>query len=401
MDMKTFEPPETSQTPAATRASVELPQADAGATRTLRRAGIVALALIVIAALAGWLPRARQQAALRAESARLSLLTVKLVSPAPAKTAPALVLPAEIKPLVEAPIYARASGYLKSWMVDIGAQVKEGDLLAEIDTPELDQELAQGRAQVTEAEAAVALAKITASRWTDLAKTASVSQQEAVEKQSDLDLKTATLEAARANVRRLEQLQSFQKVTAPFAGTVTVRNTDVGQLISATNGRELFRLAQTSRLRVYVRVPQTAARGVSVGQNAELIIPELASRKVPARVVRTSGALTPDSRTLLTELEVDNASGEILAGTYAQVRLNESRLTPPLTLPASAVMFRGEGAQIGVVDSASQVQLRPVTVGRDLGSEIEVLEGVSTGDRVILNPPDSLSPGQKVQIAAG
>jgi RND family efflux transporter MFP subunit len=220
-------------------------EAAASSGAKLRNAGIVAAVLIVIGTLAGLVPRALHRNALRAETRELAIQTVSVVTPAPGKNAAGLTLPAEAKPLVEAPIYARTSGYLKRYLVDIGAQVKAGDLLAEIDTPELNQELAQARAQLVQAEAALALARTTDARWAELLKTASVSEQEAAEKKADLELKSATVEAARAAVRRLEELQSFERVTAPFAGTITVRGTDVGQLVAASNGNELFRLAQT------------------------------------------------------------------------------------------------------------------------------------------------------------
>ncbi len=273
--------------------------------------------------------------------------------------------------------------------------------MAEIDTPELDQELAQARAQLAQAQAALALARTTAARWAELLKTASVSEQEAAEKQADLELKSASVQAAQANVRRLEESQSFQSVKAPFAGTITARKIDVGDLIAATNGKELFRLAQTRTLRVYVCVPETAAAGVAPGQKAELTIRELHGRVFPAKVVRTSGAMSADSRTLLTELEVDNSRGEILSGSFGQVRFAETTLVPPLTLPANTLLFRSEGPQVGVVGADGKVELRRVTLGRDFGQTIEVLEGVGPKERVILNPADSLVSGAVVRVAEG
>jgi membrane fusion protein, multidrug efflux system len=283
--------------------------------------------------------------------------------------------------------------------VDIGAKVKEGDLLAEIDTPELNQELAQTRAQLTQAEAALTLAKTTAARWADLLKSASVSEQEAAEKKADLELKVATVEAARANVRRLEEMKAFGRVTAPFAGAITARGTDVGQLVNAGSGKELFRLAQTGTLRVFVRVPQSAAQGVAPGQMAELTIPEVPGRAFPAKVVRTSGAISADSRTLLTELEVDNSRGEILAGTYVQVRMLEAKSQPPLTLPSNTLLFRAEGTQVGVVGADGKVELRRVTLGRDFGPTVEIMGGLERTERVIMNPPDSLVSGITVRLA--
>jgi len=385
------------RTPREASASTSAAAASSGAK--LRHAAIVAVVLIVIGAAAGLVPRSLHRNALRAETRELAIQTVSVVSPVPGKTAAGLTLPAEAKALVEAPIYARTSGYLKRYLVDIGAQVKAGDLLAEIDTPELNQELAQARAQLVQADAALALARTTDARWAELLKSSSVSEQEAAEKKADLELKSATVEAARANVRRLEELQSFERVTAPFAGTITARGTDVGQLVAASSGNELFRLAQTGTLRVFVRVPQAVAHSMAAGQMAELSIPEEPGRVYPAKVVRTSGAMSADSRTLLVELEVDNARGEILAGTYVQVRLTDAKLDPTLTLPANTLLFRSEGPQVGVVGADGKVELHKVTLGRDFGPTIEILGGVDPSDRVILNPADSLVGGTTVRVA--
>jgi RND family efflux transporter MFP subunit len=372
------------------------------ATARLRRTVIWVLVLVMIGVVVGLVPRWRQRATLAVETRELVIQTVAVTTPSPGTNSAGAPLPAEIKPLVEAPIYARASGYLKGWSVDLGAKVEAGQLLAEIETPELNQELARTQAQLAQANAALALAQISADRWADLLKTASVSEQEAAEKQSDLALKAATVDAARAERQRLTELQSFARVTAPFAGTITARLTDVGQLITAGSSHELFRLAQTGTLRVFVRVPQTLARGVAPGQMAELAVPEIRGRVFPAKVVRTAGAMDVQSRTLLTELEVDNARGEILAGSYAQVRLTETKPDPVLTVPANTLLFRAEGPQVGVVTGDGdlhQVELRPVTVGRDFGPTIEILAGVQATDRVVLNPPDSLVSGVTVRIA--
>ena len=385
--------------PPVREALASTAEAAASSGSKLRNAAIVVGVLIVIGAVAGLVPRSLRRNALLAETRELAIQTVSVVSPTPGKTAAGLILPAEAKPLVEAPIYARTSGYLKRYLVDIGSQVKAGDLLAEIDTPELNQQLAQARAELAQAEAALALARITDVRWAELLKTSSVSEQEAAEKKADLELKAATVEAARANVRRLEDLQSFERVTAPFAGTITVRGTDVGQLVASGSGNELFRLAQTGTLRVYVRVPQAAAQGVAPGQTAEMTIPELPGRVFPAKVARTSGAMSADSRTLLVELEVDNSRGEILAGTYVQVRLTAGTANPALTLPANTLLFRSEGSQVGVVGTDGKVELRGVTLGRDFGPTVEMLGGVGPSDRVILNPADSLVGGTTVRVA--
>jgi RND family efflux transporter MFP subunit len=365
----------------------------------LMRVLFVAIVIILIGLAVGLIPRWFTRRALAQETQALDVTTVAVVSPTPGQSDLGVPLPAEVQAFVEAPIYARASGYLKRWLVDIGASVKTGQLLAEIDTPEVDQQLAQAKAEVAQNQAALDLAKITAARWTDLLKTASVSEQETAEKKSDLDLKQANLEAAQANLHRLEEMKVFASVTAPFDGTITARKTDVGQLITAGSGNELFRLAQTNPLRVYVRVPQTMSRAVAPGQTAELILDQLPGKKFEAKVVRTAGAIDPGSRTLLTELQVDNARGDLLAGSYAQVRFTDSVAAPTLTLPANTLLFRSEGVCIGVVKADGKVAVRTVKLGRDFGQTVEILEGVSANDRVIMNPPDLLANGLAVRVA--
>ena len=308
-------------------------------------------------------------------------------------------LPAEVQAFVEASIHARASGYLKNWFVDIGEHVTNGQVLAEIDTPELDQQLAQAKAELDQANASLALAKTTADRWTELLKTASVSEQETAEKTADYALKQANVEAASANVQRLEDLKVFDRVTAPFDGTVTLRNTDIGQLIAAGSGPELFRLAQTDPLRVYVRVPQSLDHAIAPGQKAKLTFQELPGRTFEATVTRTAGAVDPSSRTLQVELQVPNPRGEILAGSYAQVRFTEAADPQGLTLSDNALIFRAQGMQVAVVGSDNKVQLRPIKIGRDFGDVVELLSGLQPGDRVIVNPPDSIADGMTVQIA--
>ncbi|HTS18664.1 MAG TPA: efflux RND transporter periplasmic adaptor subunit [Verrucomicrobiae bacterium] len=365
----------------------------------LSRVATVVGVLVVILFFAGFIPRWHQRNVVRAETVELATPSVAIVRPKPSQAAAGLLLPAEVRPWLEAPIYSRANGYLKRWLVDIGAHVEAGQLLAEVDTPELDQQLDQARAQLAESEAALALAKTTAERWADLLKTASVSEQENAEKQADFKLKSATVEADRANVHRLEELQSFERITAPFAGTITARNTDVGDLITAGSGPELFHLAQTRTLRVYVRVPQSASRGIVSGQLADLIIPEAPGKKYTATVTSTSGAMATDSRTLLTELQVDNPKEEILPGSYGQVRFLDPQVSNVLTLPSNTLLFRAEGLQVGVVGADDKVDLRKVEIGRDFGQTVEVLAGVDASDRVIVNPSDSLVSGTAVRIA--
>ncbi len=361
--------------------------------------GVILALLIIIGVVAGLVPRLRERAMLRAETKELSVPTVVVVSPKPGQSGSHLPLPAEVKPFVEAPIYARANGYLKRRLVDIGSHVKQGQLLAEIDAPELNQEIERARGQLAQAEAALGLAKITAERWAGLVKTASVSDQENAEKQADFKLKAASTESARSEVRRLERLESFLRVKAPFAGTITVRNIDSGDLIVAGAGKEIFHLAQTGKLRIFVQVPQSMARSIRTGQSAELTVSEFPDRTFKPRVIRTAGVMAADSRTLLIELELDNPKEEIIAGGYAQVRFTDAKSEPVLTLPANTVLFRPEGPQVGVVKADGKVELRNVKLGRDFGQTIEVLVGVGPSDRVILNPSDSLSTGAAVSVA--
>ena len=383
----------------------ELPNSTASAAE-IRRSPVkfwVAVAvlsvLIIIGVAAGLIPRFRQHRELNAETRQISVPTIAVVSPTAGQSASGLSLPAEVKPLVEAPIYARANGYLKRRLVDIGTHVESGQLLAEIDTPELDQELQRAQGQLAQAEAALGLSKITSARWAELLKTASVSEQDNAEKQADFKLKTASAESARAEVRRLEKLKSFARITAPFDGTITVRNIDEGDLIAAGAGKELFHLAMTRKLRVFVQVPQAMARSIRIGQAAKMTVPELPGRTFTAKVVRTAGVMASDSRTLLVEFELDNPKEEVLAGGYAEVRFTETKMEAALTLPANTVLFRPEGPQVGIVQPDGKVELRTVKLGRDFGQTIEILAGVSPGDRVIVNPSDSLATGTAVSVA--
>jgi RND family efflux transporter MFP subunit len=380
--------------PAAPKSAAPPP-----APMKLGRFYVVAVILIVIGLAVGLVPRWLARRQLDKETVANAVQSVAVISPEPGKSEMGVPLPAEVQAYVEAPIYARASGYLKGWDVDIGQHVEAGQLLAEIDTPEVDQQLEQAKAEVAQADANLALAKSTAERWVDLLKTASVSEQETAEKQADYALKKADLEAANANLHRLEDLKSFARVTAPFAGTITTRDTDVGQLITAGSGRALFHLAQTNPLRVYVHVPQTLSRQIETGQGADLMISELPGRKFEAKVVRTAGAMDPSSRTLLAELEVKNPKNEILAGSYAQVRFNDTQGNPTLTLPANTLLFRSEGMQVGVVDTGGKVEMHTVKLGRDFGETVEIVDGVNAGDHVIVNPPDSLASGMTVRVA--
>ena len=368
------------------------------ARRLFGLAGVAAV-VIIVAFIVGLLPRWRQRAELEVQTRDMAVSTVAVVSPGPAKAPPGLLLPAEVKPWIETPIYARASGYLKRWLVDIGARVDAGQLLAEIETPELDQELERARHELAQAEVSLALAKLMAGRTAKLAASGSIPGEENDVQQAELAVKAATVKVSGANVRRLEELQSFGRVTAPFSGIITARNVDIGGLIAAGGTKELFRLAQVDKLRVYVRVPQTRALAIAPGQTADLLVPELPKRVFQAKVASTAGMIFADSRTLLTELDVDNASGEILAGSFAQVRFAETKGAAALTVPGNTLLFRAEGPQVGVVRADGTVELRSVTLGRDFGQTVEILAGLSPRDRVILNPSDSLVGGTSVRIA--
>lgn len=359
---------------------------------------LVAVGVIAtLAVVAGLIPRWRARVDLESTTRALAVPTVEVVQASAAQAAVPLLLSAELKPYLEASIHPRATGYVKRWMVDLGAKVEEGQLLAEIDTPELHQELARSRAELAQAEAARDLAQTTAVRWAELLRTSSVAEQEAAEKKADLALKVATVEAARSNVRRLEELTGFSQVTSPFAGTVTRRLVNVGDLVTAGTGAELFRMAQTTRLRVFVRVPQTLASDIRTNEVAQLSMPESAGQSVDARVVRMAGVIEPDSRTMLTELEVDNSSGRFLSGSFAQVRF-PAVPTRGVALPSNTLLFRAEGTQVATVDAEGKVTLRSIKIGRDLGPTLEVINGVTPQDRVIVNPPDSIASGRMVRV---
>ncbi|HEY6229026.1 MAG TPA: efflux RND transporter periplasmic adaptor subunit, partial [Verrucomicrobiae bacterium] len=375
LNMQTLEKPTYHNSSAAKQAEVAAPTPNKTQASKPRFGRWVAVAgVVVVGALAvGIVPRLHARHQLASEMRDLAVATVNVVSPVTEKASSLLTLPAEIRPQMEAPIFARANGYLKNFRVDIGSKVAAGDLLAEIDMPELDQEIQSSAAELKRAEAALELAKTTAARWSDLRKTDSVSEQEFAEKNADLALKSATADAARANLGRLEQLKNFSRVTAPFAGTITARNADVGDLVSANSSRELFHLAALDKLRVFVNVPQNLAPKVTVGSTAELIPTESRSTKFTAKVVRAAGAISAASRTMLTELEVNNSRGQILAGSYAQVVFTELDRDMPLVVPSNTMIYRADGAQVALVTPENKIELRHVETGRDFGRTIEVL----------------------------
>ncbi|CAD6558057.1 Multidrug resistance protein MdtA [Paraburkholderia hiiakae] len=328
--------------------------------------------------------------------------TVATVQPQASPASEPLVLPGRLAAYINAPIYARVSGYLHAWYADIGTHVKAGQLLGVIDTPDLDQQLQQARADLQNSVANEKLAATTAKRWTEMLKQDSVSQQEADEKTSDLIAKQATVEANEANVRRLEALESFKRITAPFDGVVTARKTDVGALIDAGSGSgpDLFTVSDASQLRVYVSVPQSDAASIKPGMHATLTVPERPGVKFDAKLVDTDQSISPASGTMLVQLAVDNKQGLLFPGEYTEVHLAMPGDSHALFVPASALIFRAHGMQIAVANAHQHVQLRDVTIGTDLGTRVEITAGLHAGERVIDNPPDSLASGDLVRVAS-
>ncbi|MDR3414982.1 MAG: efflux RND transporter periplasmic adaptor subunit [Nevskia sp.] len=365
------------------------------------RYAAIAVLLAVLLAVWGIFSRVSARAALGKETAAAAIPTVLTVKAARATGAEQLVLPGSVQAYYEAPIYARTSGYLKMWYTDIGAPVKKGQLLAEIDTPEVDQQYSQALADLATAQANYQLAKSTDVRWQGLLATDSVSKQDADDKAGDAAAKKAAVDSAAANVARLRDLESFKRVAAPFDGTVVSRNTDIGALINAGQGTgtELFRVSDTHRLRIYVQVPQPYAPATTPGVEAELIFAERSGKSYRAQIVHTANALDPNTRTLQVELQIDNARGELFPGAYAEVHFKLPPGADSLRLPANTVLFRSAGLQVATVGADKHVRLKNVTQGRDFGSSIEILSGIEAGDEVVLNPPDSLTDGAEVRIA--
>ena len=363
---------------------------------------VAVVVVIVLLAAQGIWSRHDAHAALERDAEHASQTSVEVVRPQKSNAGLDLVLPGNVQAFLDTPIYARTNGYLKKWYADIGAHVKNGQLLAEIDTPEVDDQLRAARADL--ANANYALAKSTADRWTDMLKSKSVSKQETDEKVGDMLAKKGTLDAARFNVARLEKTQSFQKVYAPFDGIVTARNVDVGALIDAGSSggpaKELFHVAQADRLRVYVNVPQAYAQQVRAQQTAFLTLTETPSKHYPGTVARTSGAVDPQQRTMLVEVDVDNRNGDLLPGAYAQVHFALGAGAAPFTLPGNALLFRPDGVKVATVDPQHKVKLLPVSLGTDFGTRVAIASGLQGDEQVILNPQDSIVDGAPVRIVA-
>ena len=392
---------------------------------------LVLLAVIAVLVTRGINSRIKSASAVKQETMNLAVPAVSVAHPKLGALKDELVLPGNIQAFTDSPIYARASGYLKQWHVDIGAHVKAGQLLADIEAPELDQQVAQARASLQQSKDALDqaeanyqqgkanadLARVTAERWNNLANKGVVSRQENDQYQAQFHAQVASLQSlekaiagtrsniasAEANLARLTELKGYEQVKAPFDGVITARNTDIGALVNAGNGgpaQELFHMAATSTLRVYVSVPQANSRTAVAGVPAELTLSEFPGKRFPGKLIRTSGAIDASTRTLLAEVDVDNAGGLLKPGAYAEVHLKLQASVPALILPVNAFLFRSEGMQVAVVRDGNKVDLVRVIPGRDFGNELEVVSGLSDSDLVILNPPDSITSGEIVHVVS-
>jgi len=345
--------------------------------------------------------RRAQYHALAEETEARAIPTVAVIHPTAEVAQEDLVLPGTLQAYVDSPIYARTNGYLKKWYHDIGSRVPKGELLADIDTPEVDQQLSQARADLNTAQANANLSRITATRYQDLIKTDGVSKQEVDNAVGDYEAKAATVHSAEANVRRLEELESFKHVFAPFSGVITKRNIDTGTLINAGNGgaqQELFTLAQTDPIRVYVNVPEMYSPSVRTGLGAFLELAQYPGQHFEGKVVRTAESIDPNTRTLLTEVDVPNKKAQLFPGGYAQVHLQVKVAASRVQVPVNALLFRAEGLRAVVVDANHKTHLRQLTIGRDFGTTLEVLQGLEPNDWIVVNPADSLDEGQDVRV---
>jgi RND family efflux transporter MFP subunit len=349
------------------------------------------------------LQRTSEHKALAQQTEQMAVPFVSVIRATPINTDSEMVLPGTLKPFVESPLYARTNGYLKKWYKDIGSHVAKGEILAEIDTPEIDQQLAQARADLVTSQANLSLSTLTATRYQDLIKSDSVSRQDLDNANGDLAARKAMAQSADANVKRLEEMESFKRVYAPFAGIITQRNVDPGTLINAGNGgtatKEMFDLAQIDPIRVFVSVPQAYSPSIHLGLKACLSLTELAQRNFCGQVVRTANSIDPNSRTLLTEVDVPNPSGTLLPGAYAEAHFDVKFTGQRLSLPINALLFRPDGTMAAVVGPDNRINLKKLTIGRDFGNALEVLDGIEPGDNIVVNPPDALEQGEPVKLA--
>ena len=373
--------------------------------RRLKLMGGIALAAALAVVGVGAIARVQAADQVKAWTAAQAVPTVSVIQPSGQAGAQSLILPATVEAFNNAPIYARVSGYVKAWHEDIGAHVRAGQVLAEIDTPELDQQLAQARANLASADAARQLAQTTAARWTKLLAQDAVSKQEQEEKAGDLLAKTAAVKASQAQVDQLMAEQSFKRLVAPFDGVVTARKTDIGALINAGAGGasagELFNVADVRKLRIYVRVPQSYSAAIKPGMTAEISVPEYPGRKFAATLVGSAGAVNDQSGTVLVQLLADNGAGELKPGDYAQAIFSLAPQRGVVTMPASALVFRRSGVQVATVGADSRIVMKPVDIARDLGVSVEIASGIAPQDRVVNNPPDSLANGELVRVTGG
>ena len=360
--------------------------------------GVVVLALLVF----GIRSRLHAEASLRTVTAEMAVASVSVVRPKPATPAQEIILPGNIQPLISSPVYARTDGYLKKWYFDIGAHVKAGQLLATIQSPEVDEQLSQAQSTLATAQANLNLAEITKTRYEAMFQKHAVAQQDRDNAEGTYSANKAMVDADMANVRHYEALVSFEKVYAPFDGVITARNTDIGDLINAgsssTAKTDLFHIAQTGTVRVYVNVPEEYSRGIKPGATeADIVLAEIPGQKFPGKVVRTAESINGTTRTLLTEIDLPNPGNTLLTGSYAEVHLHVSSANSTYLIPVSTLIFRSERLQVGVVRNG-MVELADLTPGHDFGSDIEVVAGLKGDDQVVMNPPDSLVSGQQVNI---
>ncbi len=377
---------------------------DMGAGKHSRKSWLLlAIVVIVVGGLlaSGIWSRVKARTTLNAETAQVALTAVSVVSPKQTAPAEEIILPGNVQPFITSPIYARTNGYLKKWYFDIGAHVKQGQLLAVIESPEVDQQLQQARSNLLTARANLELAAITKARYQGLLKTNAVSQQDVDNAVGTFNANQAIVEADQAAVEQFSALVSFEKIYAPFDGVITARNTDIGDLINSGSAggvkTDLFHMAQPGTLRVYVNVPEEYSRGTKVGMTADLALAEFPGRKFQGKLVRTADAINMTTRTLLIEIDVNNPAGTLLTGSYAEVHLQVPTQASTFLLPVNTLLFRSEGLRVGIVRDG-KVVLSAVTPGHDFGNQIEIVSGLKADDQVIINPPDSIVSGQGVQI---
>ena len=377
------------------------PENEAEMKRRLKRAGVIGGCLLAAILVIGGGIRLVQASSLRTWTHEAEIPTVALIAPQAGGKGQALILPGTIQAYYDAQLYARVPGYVHAWYKDIGAHVKKGDVLALIDTPELDQQITQARADVGAAQSAQKLSAVTAERWNSLLPLDAVSKQDAEEKNTDLASKAGATKSVQANLDRLLAMKEFAKITAPFDGVVTRRTVDVGALVSAgpaASGDPLFAVSDIHVLRVYVSVPQSYSAQIVPGMVGTLSVPEYPGKTFSAKLVSTSNAISTQSSTLLVEFEADNAAGLLKPGDYAQVSMGLPGGNTHLRLPASTLMFRAEGLRVATVGANNRILMKPISIETDLGTQVVVASGLSPRDRVVDNPPDSLGNGDEVRV---